>query len=178
MTPLSDENNKMGVIDLNKNLLIGYKYTEIIFNEYSQNFIVSNDDKYGIISKEGKTIVEPKYEYITIINYSPLLYAVKMSNKYGIIDKNGNIVINIEYDKIGYSEKTNLTQPTLIIENLKSNETGLVVAKNNKYGIVSLSTGKIIIDCNSRCLNLFRLYYNSDEVYTNYYKIINKIFSI
>lgn len=36
---------------------------------------------------------------------------------------------------------------------------------------------KIIIDCNSRCLNLFRLYYNSDEVYTNYYKIINKIFN-
>jgi hypothetical protein len=70
-----------------------------------------------------------------------------MSNKYGIIDKNGDIVINIEYDKIGYSEKTNLTQPVLIIENLKNNETGLVVAKNNKYGIVSLSTGKIIIDC-------------------------------
>lgn len=36
---------------------------------------------------------------------------------------------------------------------------------------------KIIIDCNSRCLNLFRMYYNSDEVYTNYYKIINKIFN-
>ena len=147
MMIVSDENNKMGVMDLRKNLLIGYKYSEIIFNEYSQNFIVSNDDKYGIISKEGKTIVEPKYQYITIINYSPLLYSAKMSNKYGIIDKNGDIVINIEYDKIGYSEKTNLTQPALIIENLKNNETGLVVAKNNKYGIVSLSTGKIIIDC-------------------------------
>ena len=36
---------------------------------------------------------------------------------------------------------------------------------------------KIIIDCNSRCLNLFRLYYGSDEIYTNYYKIINKIFN-
>lgn len=36
---------------------------------------------------------------------------------------------------------------------------------------------KIIIDCNSRCLNLFRMYYNSEEIYTNYYKIINKIFN-
>ncbi len=36
---------------------------------------------------------------------------------------------------------------------------------------------KIIIDCNSRCLNLFKLYYGSDEIYTNYYKIINKIFN-
>lgn len=40
-----------------------------------------------------------------------------------------------------------------------------------------VSKDKIIIDCNSKCLNLFKIYYNSDEVYTNYYKIINKIFN-
>ena len=32
---------------------------------------------------------------------------------------------------------------------------------------------KLIIDCNSRCLNLFRLYYSDDKIYTEYYRIIN-----
>lgn len=36
---------------------------------------------------------------------------------------------------------------------------------------------KLIIDCNSRCLNLFRLYYSDDKIYTEYYRIINKIFN-
>ncbi|MBR2139093.1 MAG: hypothetical protein IJ966_07375 [Bacilli bacterium] len=34
----------------------------------------------------------------------------------------------------------------------------------------------IIIDCNSRCLNLFESYYGS-EVYENFYKVINKIYN-
>lgn len=175
MMIVSNENGKMGILDLTGNSIVGYKYSEIVFNEYSQNFIVSNDDKYGIISKEGKTIVEPSYEYITIINYSPTLYAVKMSNKYGIIDKNGNIVINIEYDEIGYSKETNLTQPALIIKNLKNNETGLVVKKNNKYGIVSLSTGKMIVECS---LNKIYTKISNSKEKTYYVEIDNTEFEL
>lgn len=36
---------------------------------------------------------------------------------------------------------------------------------------------KLVIDCNSKCLNLFRMYYNNEQIYTQYYKIINKIFN-
>ena len=35
---------------------------------------------------------------------------------------------------------------------------------------------KVIIDCNSRCLNVFRYYFGS-EIYDKYYKVINKIFN-
>lgn len=35
---------------------------------------------------------------------------------------------------------------------------------------------KIIVDCNKRCLNLFKAYYG-DEIYSKYYKLINKIFN-
>lgn len=35
---------------------------------------------------------------------------------------------------------------------------------------------KVIIDSNSRCLNVFRAYYG-EEVYGNYYKVINKIYN-
>ena len=36
---------------------------------------------------------------------------------------------------------------------------------------------KIIIDSNSRCLNVFKSYYN-DEIYSKYYKVINKIYNV
>ena len=35
---------------------------------------------------------------------------------------------------------------------------------------------KVVIDCNSRCLNVFRYYFGS-ELYDKYYKVINKIFN-
>ena len=34
----------------------------------------------------------------------------------------------------------------------------------------------IIIDCDSRCLNLFRSYYDQ-ELYNKFYKVINKIYN-
>ena len=35
---------------------------------------------------------------------------------------------------------------------------------------------KIVIDCNSRCLNVFKVYYG-EELYNKYYKVINKIYN-
>ena len=35
---------------------------------------------------------------------------------------------------------------------------------------------KIVIDCNSRCLNVFKEYFK-DELYSKYYKVINKIYN-
>ncbi len=36
---------------------------------------------------------------------------------------------------------------------------------------------KIIIDSNSRCLNLFKSYYDNNDIYSKYYKLINKIYN-
>lgn len=35
---------------------------------------------------------------------------------------------------------------------------------------------KVVIDCNSRCLNVFKVYYD-ENIYEDYYKVINKIFN-
>ena len=56
MMVVSNETGKMGVLDLNGNSIIGYKYSGMQFDEYSQRYIVSNDNKYGIISKESMKI--------------------------------------------------------------------------------------------------------------------------
>lgn len=141
------KNGKMGVVDWNTNSIISNKYTSIEFNEFAQNFIVSDDNKYGVISKNGNIVVELKYDDIDIINYSPLLYGVKLNNKFGVLDQNGNIIVNIEYDRIGFKANSNTIQSALIIKDLDTQD-GIVVCKSGKYGIVSLKTGKMIIDCN------------------------------
>lgn len=166
MMVVTNSAKKMGVLTLDKTSVIGYKYSTMEFDEYSQRYIVSNEGKYGVISKEGKEIVETKYESIRIISYEPLLYEVKLNNKYGVLTKTGKVSINIEYDKIGFSENSNLTEPALIIENLKNKQTGIVVGKNNKYGIVNLQTGKTIVEC-----ELDKIYLKEDV----YYIELNKV---
>lgn len=147
MMVVSNDMQKMGVLTLTEDSIIGYKYSSMEFDEYTQRYIVSSEGKYGVISKEGKEIIETKYESIRIINYKPLIYEVKLNNKYGVLSETGKIAINMEYDKIGFRENSNLIEPALIINNLDNKQTGIVVGKNNKYGIVNLQTGKIIVEC-------------------------------
>lgn len=147
MVVTSNNTGKMGVMELNKNSIIGYKYSSMQFDEYSQRYLVSNDGKYGIISKQGKEIVEIKYESIHIINHVPLLYEVKMNNKYGVLDETGKLLVKIEYDKIGFNETSNSTEPALLIKNLDNKQNGIIVCMNNKYGIVNLQTGQTILKC-------------------------------
>lgn len=141
------KNGKMGVVDWNTKPIISNKYTTIEFNEFAQNFIVSDDNKYGVISKNGNVTIELKYDDINIINYSPLLYEVKLNNKFGVINQNGQMIVNMEYDRIGFKANSNNMESTLIVKDINGQD-GIVVCKSGKYGIVSLKTGKTIIDCN------------------------------
>ena len=147
MVVVANESGKLGVVDSNTNIIIGHKYATMEFDEFSQNFIVSNDNKFGVISKKGNIIVELKYESINIINYSPLLYEVKLENKVGVLDETGKLIVNIAYDGLGFSEKTTLTEPILIIKKLTKNQDAMVVFNLGKYGLVNLSTGENILNC-------------------------------
>ncbi|MBQ3145187.1 MAG: WG repeat-containing protein [Clostridia bacterium] len=147
MIVVSNSAGKMGVVDTKTNSIIGYKYTTMEFNECSQKFIVSSDNKYGVISKEGRLIIELKYQEVEIINYYPLLYKVRLNNKYGILNEEGKIIVNLEYDKIGFDESSSLTEAVYIIKDINNKQNGIVVCKNNKYGIAELETGKIILNC-------------------------------
>ena len=147
MYVVSNENGKLGVVDATTNTIIGQKYSTINYDEFSQRFVVSNNNKYGIISKEGKIIVELKYEDIHIINYSPLIYEVELNKKVGVIDEKGNIIVNIEFDKLGCYENTSLREPVLIIKDLNESKEYLVVCNEGKYGLVDMKTGETILSC-------------------------------
>ncbi len=156
----TNKSKRMGVLDLNLKPIIGYKYSTINYNESSQNFIVSNDNKYGVLSKEGEILVNLKYEDLKPINYSPLLYQVKLNDKYGIIDEEGKIIVNLEYDEIGYFTNSKQEKPLIIIKNLNNDQDGLIVCKDKKYGIVDLKTGETIVNC-----DLDKIYYKDNEYY-------------
>lgn len=158
-----------GVVDGDLKTIIGTKYKSIIFNEYTQNFIALSNNKYGVLSTDGKVIIEFKYDSIRILNYSPLLYEVRENNKYGVLDEKGNMIINTEYDRLGYNSNDEKGS-VLIIENINNDrEDGMVVYKQGKYGVVSIDTGEVILNC-----ELEKIYIKtSEDDETTYYVQIN-----
>lgn len=141
---------KYGVINLEGEELIGNKYNNILFSEYTGDFIVSDtSNKFGVISKDGVAKINLQYDSLEIINYEPLLYKVERLEKYGVLNKNGKIINEIKYDSFGYPENRNKgINYTLVIPNLNENiPESIVVCANNKYGLLDLETGNEIISC-------------------------------
>ena len=169
MIIVSDDNERVGVVDNNLKSIIGNKYSNIKFDEYTQNFIVSDENKYGVISKND-IIIDLRYQNIEIINYSPLLYKVKQNNKYGIINDKGNVIISVKYDEFGIKNNTNRND--LIIKNINNGNDGIIAKKDGKYGILDLKTGEEIIG-----FNMDKIYYVQEE--NNYYvQAENKEYSL
>ena len=142
-----NDGQNYGVIDIQGNTLVGAKYNEIKYNEYTGNFLAKRDNKYGIIKAEkGEAIIEIKYESIEILTYSPFLYKVKQNGKYGVIDEKGNEIIKAEYSGLGYNSGIK-EESVLIIKNVTGTQNGMVVNKDGRYGIVNIKTGRTIVDC-------------------------------
>lgn len=162
------KNGKVGVIDTQYKTVIDIQYKNMEYNEYLNLFIVQDtENNYGIVKAEkGKLteIVVPQYDNIEIISYSPLLYKVESDSDYGILNKDGNIIGSIEYSEIGYNEDTNKIGPVCIIENVKDDDTGIVVCKEDKYGIINVKTGGKIVD-----FVLDKIYIRKDKKDGKYY---------
>lgn len=150
MLVVSNENEKWGVVDTNFSSIITNKYSSIEFIESAGVFIVSDNGKYGVISKETdkRPVLDLNYEEVNIINNDPLFYQVKLAGKYGIINAKGEPIINNLYDSMGYDTKTTTEQSVLVIKDFgKDKVNALVVCKDGKYGLVNLNNGATIIDC-------------------------------
>lgn len=165
------KDNKYGVIALSGEELIGNKYAEIKFSEFTKDFIVCNtNNQFGIISKNGEAKINFQYDSLEILNYNPLLYKVKKLDKYGVMKEDGTIVNEIVYDSIGYPQnKAREINYTLIIPNINENiPESIVVCSNGKYGLLDLQTGKEILKCNLDGI------YSATEKETVYYIVENQ----
>lgn len=81
-----DENNIYKVVDQNNNVIIDndYSYIEYLYNDY---FIVTRDSKCGIITSNGKSVLELKYDNIYKINNTEIL-SMELDNKIELYNLN------------------------------------------------------------------------------------------
>lgn len=117
-----------GVINSKNEEIIGTRYANIQFDEYNQEFTITNSyGKVGIDYINGETKINVKYDEIKSIDKKDGLYLIKNNNKYGVIDNTEKIIIHTEYDEIGVDitpfYTTTVSNSATQNENLSNNET-------------------------------------------------------
>lgn len=124
------DDKKFGVIDLKGNTILEAKYENIKYLPSSGDFLVTNNNKVGIISAKRETKIQILYDSLELIDSDLGLYVAKKDNKYGVLDSKGNIKVYIEYDQIGIDitkfPKNDIKNKYLIAENL-------IPARKDKY---------------------------------------------
>lgn len=126
----------------------------------------SSDDKIGFIDKEGKIVIEPKFDSFTgkpIGNFKDGLAYIYLNGKVGFIDKTGNFVINPIYnyaysfdenlavinlsDKYGYIDKFGAIKLSPKFAYASSFKEGLAGFSfdRQKFGFID-KTGKVVIE--------------------------------
>ena len=159
---------RYGVLNLQKQRIIGNKYNSMEFVEYAKQFIVSNtNNEYGMINPEGTTIIDPKYDGIEILNYEPLLYKVEKLGNCGIMKSDGTIIDKVRFSSIGYpADLNNGIEYTLIVPKLNENiPESIVVCQNDKYGLLVIETGEELLPCS---FNGIFLYIDKEDLTQDY----------
>ncbi len=109
--------NKIQAIPSN-NTSINYFYQTNIL-KYKDN------DKYGLITLDGKQITKPIYDSIETLEYKDGILKVKQDGKYGLIDINGEEIVKCEYNSIttdGYYDQDTKYEKAGFIVNIRTNE--------------------------------------------------------
>lgn len=149
---LVGSNNKKGIISADKSTKVEVIYDNIerVTDQKNIFYVVKKSNFYGLLDKDGKTIIYPEYEQIGIdvsaysqngvtngyIFYNEVV-PVRRNNKWGLININGNKIVDFIYDSYGclYS-KNNAYMTYGVIEVLDYKL--LVVNKSGKYNLVTI----------------------------------------
>lgn len=150
-----DKNEKYGIIDIHDNVIFDNKYSYIDYlnNDY---FIAKIDEFLGIIDKDGKEIIDFKYEDIQKIENTNLIECFNQENV-EIINQNmesivsmSDAIINIKQNYIiiyNENERKYFDYNGNELSNLEIFKENSLFAKqfNGKWGFVN-KDGDIIID--------------------------------
>ena len=152
-------NGKKGVLR-NGRKLIDLNYQDVMYSRNSKIFIVNKNGKYGFFAKNGKEILEPKYEAYEIAGE---YISVKENDKNVLYDINGNYIDQKNYKSIlevgnssyfiAISEKDNsysILSKDVNIENSYKNISYLFdnlftfTNQEGKCGIIDATKGEVI----------------------------------
>ena len=99
---VAEGSSRKGVIDFtNKDEILGFQYDDITYIPSNESFLVSKDDKVGIVGKDRIPKIKPQYDSLTLIDSTNGLYLAEDNTFFGVIDENGNLKIHSQYKKIG-----------------------------------------------------------------------------
>ncbi len=132
-----------GVINLTDGTeILECKYDNITYQEATGDFIVSSNNKVGIMGTDKRTKVDINYDSIELMDYDAGLYLVERNNQYGVVDLNGNNIIYAENDQIGVDiskfDENDLKTGYILVDNL------IPVMKNNKWGLFDLKGNQVV----------------------------------
>lgn len=140
---VENSNSKVGVIDIDGNIILEAKYDDITYLPDTGDFLVKSNNKYGIMSKSREMKVQIMYDNIELMDSDANLYLVKKDNKYGIIDFQGNIKVYTEYDDIGIDiskfQENNIKNNYLLVNNL------IPIKKDGLWGLFN-KNGKQLVE--------------------------------
>lgn len=121
-----------------KNSKFNYQLTDITIDEVNY-FTLRKNETYGVIDREGKTVIEPKYQKVVIPNPTKAIFIVTDSNepdKSFAIDKTGTKVLT-QYESI---EAISINQTSSYVPYEKD---VLKYKANGLYGLIDFNGNKI-----------------------------------
>lgn len=130
---LNDKNEQI-IKNYNIEPILGH--TEELVNEYRGVLKYKKDEKYGLLSIDGKELTKPIYDEIVTDNEDFYNYKVKINGKYGLLDENGTVIITPEYLDIKSANKTiwENTGVKLGYELSKTTNNGIKYGFSDEYG--------------------------------------------
>ena len=121
-----------------KNSKFNYQLTDITIDEVNY-FTLRKNETYGVIDREGKTVIEPKYQKVVIPNPTKAIFIVTDSNepdKSFAIDKTGTKVLT-QYESL---EAISINQTSSYVPYEKD---VLKYKANGLYGLIDFNGNKI-----------------------------------
>lgn len=118
-------------------LLLIVAWSTFSFAAIAQSYFESSkgpNGKFGFMNSEGNWAIQPKYDEVNEFSSGYFAFA-KLKGKWGVIDTLDRAVLPFEYTKLLFEE--------FFIDA----DNYVVVVKNNKYGVVNQTTGKIFMEC-------------------------------
>jgi len=135
--------------------------------------------KLGFKNSEDSWVIQPQYDDAYYWNSFGFCAFVKLNGKWGAIDTLGKTVLPFEYqliyknnDEFSESDYSFRKGKVLVLET--GVEMVCKVMKNNRYGLASLATGKVVIESIFDNNLTFRDFYN-ESTSTNFMYAIGSI---
>ena len=139
---VKSSNGNYGVINIDDEVILETKYQSIRYLPKTSDFLVSSNNKMGIIASDKTTKISLEYDSIEIFtNKNEIFYLIGNSNKYGLLDAKGNEIIYPEYTKIGMNV-SEYTKNNVVSRHVLNGEL-IPVENNGKWALFNIKGDKI-----------------------------------